>query len=492
METFRAVALAGGLVLAAPFAVAQVAIESSFDAANFDHLALSIPRTGTRAFVTSTDDFADHRIDVVDLATNAIVQSTATTELRPPVLSPDGGFLAKTDTFGNAVIFYRTDDVRQQTGVRLQGHVPQPAPDSVAFAADGRTLYVLQYNPLGQGEVDAIDVASMTQTGWVAVPGSVFFTPLFAVSPSAPLAIVGTLQGDLDVVDLTSLQVARVVPLGGRPSRVTFLPDGRFAWIGSGIDTLSLVDLATGTVGPSLSVPGLAAPVAFDGDRGQLLVPVGSGLDVRDPSTLALRAHVPVAGVAFGAELPFLRDVGLVLVASRNPDAIHVLDVDPSSTTFATDVQTLPLPNCNGSCQPYGVVIHPDEARGYVLSSNRRRVDVLRLPTPPATIVLTPTAFAASPGGTLAFDARVRNAASAPQTVDAWIEILRTDGTPYPRPPVLGPRTIRLAVGGEIARTATLRVSQRAPRIGPLFVRGRVGTYGSSVVDSSSFPFVIR
>ncbi|MBI3847438.1 MAG: hypothetical protein HY292_22630 [Planctomycetes bacterium] len=483
------VAFCSGLT-AAPHAGAQVTVQSSFNVTNSDQLGMSIPRSTNRGFVTSDPGFGFPRIDAVDLASRTIVQGAQTEGGRSAtVISPDERLLAKPVWSSASVVFHRTDDVRQRT------EVPLPVPGTVyavQFAPDGRMAYALGFDATGNAWLAAIDTTSLTPGPVLMLPRRVFFQPLFVVSPTAPVALVATLDSSIMIVDLAAFRVAVVVPFGGTPYAATFRSDGRSAWISSFPNTLGLLDSTAGTVVQTLTTGAGPGGVVVDETQGFVIVPCSGDqtIEVWDAASGMRRARIPVPGIAV-AKMPLLRDVGLALVTARNPDVVHVVDVSAASPTFGTVIQTVPLPGCTGTCMPSTVVVDADETRGYVLSANRTQVDVLSLPRPPVSIALSPSAFNVSPGSALTFDVAVRNNSTLSRTVDAWFDVLRTNGTPFPGGPVRGPRSVTLSVGAERRGTVQLNVGPGSRRLGPLTLRARVGGYPGAVIDTSTFLFVL-
>lgn len=110
-------------------------------------------------------------------------------------------------------------------------------------------------------------------------------------------------------------------------------------------------------------------------------------------------------------------------------------------------------------------------------------------PAPPLVVILTPhnpPIQIPSGGGSFSLSARVENTTQEPMTFDAWTEVV------LPRGNVYGPLVLRgnlvIQPGGVIMRELAQNVPGNAPPGAYTYV-GKVGTYPSTVVDSSDFTF---
>jgi len=110
---------------------------------------------------------------------------------------------------------------------------------------------------------------------------------------------------------------------------------------------------------------------------------------------------------------------------------------------------------------------------------------------PDVTIELEPPPYhVVARGDELVLTAIVRNNTWLPQTVDGWTEAVLPNHNPYPGNPVAGPQTVPLGPYQERVKELRRTVPYNAP-LGPYVYIGRVGDYGSDILDQDSFGFVV-
>jgi DNA-binding beta-propeller fold protein YncE len=196
--------------------------------------------------------------------------------------SPDGKLLAVSDRTAKSLVFFDVAGKKIACEAELKG-----GGNAVAWAADGSKVYVAEYEADSVAEVDAsgkvlrhlptgvrpvgvalkggllvvansftdnvsiINVASGKQEACVAVPRNPYFV---AVSPTAPLAVVGNLLPAMPAVDpdcaaaitLIDLEKFNVIssillPAGSTSVRkVLVSPDGKWAYVAHTLGRTSL------------------------------------------------------------------------------------------------------------------------------------------------------------------------------------------------------------------------------------------------------------
>jgi len=230
-------------------------------------LSIVILPNGTKAYVSSYNDGA---VTVIDLSNN----STTTILLPAPGFPANGFFVALTP---DASEFWVVDgtrgiDVYRVSDNSLIATIPVAAgPVAVAFDPTGTKAYVADY---ASADATIIDVATHSVTGTFAVPG---------------------------------------VPYG-----VAFSPDGTTAYVSDNGGTITPVDVATDTPGPAIPTTGTGLEsVTFSPDGTRAYVPGNGAMQVIDVSTNALLAPVPVGA---GARLLAMNAAGTFGYVSNTSD----------------------------------------------------------------------------------------------------------------------------------------------------------------------------
>ena len=139
--------------------------------------------------------------------------------------------------------------------------------------------------PHSSSEVSIIDATTRTFVGSMPAPG---VNLQAAASPDGRLVyVVQSVPSHLRVFDVATLQPRGTIVLGGSPSSVAFTPDARRAYVTSLADTVYVVDVATGTVGPPIAMPPGSGPrrVVVSPDGRRALVLGQSGLYAIDTAT---------------------------------------------------------------------------------------------------------------------------------------------------------------------------------------------------------------
>jgi len=115
--------------------------------------------------------------------------------------------------------------------------------------------------------------------------------------------------------------------------------------------------------------------------------------------------------------------------------------------------------------------------------------DGITTPVPNLTVTLTPVnppIIIPATGGSFNFNASIANQGGSPATFDVWIMVQLPNLTWYG--PALGPLSLTLPASFTLMRTRTQSIPATAPA-GSYWYEARVGTYPSTVIDTSGFAF---
>jgi hypothetical protein len=177
---------------------------------------------------------------------------------------------------------------------------------SVTISPDARTAYVLGNRAaapywtlttlaLPSGEIQReMSLDRIPQGGPVSGP---------VVTPDGSRLLLGS-GGFLDVIDPTTSTVERTIDLPFPGAYGTSLtPDGRTALLTSEFNGLLLVDLPTGSLGPTISVPAYTSAVAPDGRVAYITSNLGRIVTPFDLTTQTAGAPIPLPFGPYGIEL---------------------------------------------------------------------------------------------------------------------------------------------------------------------------------------------
>lgn len=255
------------------------------------------------------------------------------------------------------------------------------------------------------------------------------------------------------------------------------------------------IDLHDGAVS---SIDSVAAPTAVAWAERQGIVVVAAGNRVRlyDAVTDELVGDVFAGGLSRAdihgvSPLAVASDAGLALVARSSTDAVHVIDIDPDSPTFATVLASPQVEGCAGDCDASGVLVSADGAHAFVLTESGTMVGRFALPRAPVSIFLAPKPSGAvlERGGVARMTAIVTNNSGAPVSFSGRIDVWFPDGTPYAGNPVAGPQEVVLRPGRIVRRTIRVPVRDGAPG-GAFRVVGRLDDVDGLVSSSDQRFFV--
>ncbi len=203
-------------------------------------------------------------MSVIDVATNT-VQGTIKvgTEPRAVAITPNGSVAYVTNEGSSAVRGSSTVSVIEVATNTVHGTIKAGGePIGIAITPDGKDVYVARIHA---------DKLSEIKTSSNAVVASVRagFEPWgLAISPDGRLGLVtesSNYGGNAAMVFKPSrATVGKVIPVGGTPTAVAFIPDGSAAYVtNSGSNTVSVIDTATKDVTAVFTVGTRPTGVAF-------------------------------------------------------------------------------------------------------------------------------------------------------------------------------------------------------------------------------------
>ena len=263
-------------------------------------------------------------------------------------------------------------------------------PAAAAPASGGPFLWATSGS--GSGFTTVIDATADTLAATTAGGGSrnIAFTPdgAFAYANDA-------FRDELVVIDTTTLQVERRIPLPADPHDIIFTHDGKKAYV-SVATGLYTMDVATDALtGPLPALPGGRFALTHDGSK--LYVTDQSSVHAVDVATETLLATIPVFNTPVDiaitpddrrAYVTHFRSSSLAVIDTVNDVALPSINLG-SATTFQIDIDstgtrafvasTVPAKlfvidlttdtvanSIVPGNYPYGVAVHPDDSRVYV------------------------------------------------------------------------------------------------------------------------------
>jgi YVTN family beta-propeller protein len=230
-------------------------------------------------------------------------------------------------------------------------------PNDVAFANVGGTPVVVAVDAAGQlayaanmstGVLSIIDVASMTKVTDVEIPGEAHS---LAMSPRGDRVYVTNTSNSVFAVDVATRTIVGTSSVGPGPWGITFWTsstDSLMYVTARDGASVSEIDMRTGSVLRTLTVPGRPHGIAISPDGSTLYVADDSNGDVVfvNRATGAIARRIPAWG-AFGIAIS---PNGNTLFVTTNAGRIVVIDVP--SATILKDVDTMG--------QPRQILVAPD------------------------------------------------------------------------------------------------------------------------------------
>ena len=295
----------------------------------------SSPRPQVRIYVTNS---ADDTVDVIDAATNQIVQVLRGIELPHGIaFSPDGTRVYVSNESESVL-----DVVDRKTGEILHKIPLSGRPNNIAVTKDGgRVLVAIHTEP---GAVDVIDASQLKRVKSIPVNGRVHNV---YVTPDGKCAVSGSIENKVaTVIDLASGQPAWEVKFdrGVRPMAFETNPDGStnriFVQL-SDLNGFAVVDFPKRAEVARIKLPD--QPGGFGIAEGRTDTP-SHGIGVA-PDGQSLWVNSTFANAVFKYSLPELTLIGYV----KLPE-VHSLGRPPTGSvpewiTFTPDSQVVYVSN---------------------------------------------------------------------------------------------------------------------------------------------------
>ncbi|MFI5057456.1 MAG: cytochrome D1 domain-containing protein [Candidatus Acidiferrales bacterium] len=286
-------------------------------------------------FVTNS---ADDTVDVVDPATNKVVQVIHGIELPHGVnFSPDGTrvYISNESESVLDVVDHKSGEILEK--IPLSGH-----PNNITVTKDGsRVLVGIRSSP---GTVDVIDTASLKRVKSIPVNGPVHN---IYVTPDGKYSVSGSIETRIvSVIDLHTDQVAWEVKLdkGVRPMAFEANPDGSTRRIFvqlSELNGFAVVDFAKRAEVARIKLPD--QPGGFGLAEGRLGTP-SHGIGV-SPDGKSLWVNSTFANAVFAYSLPDLKLIGHAALPEVHPLGHSPTGSVPEWITFTPDSKTIYISN---------------------------------------------------------------------------------------------------------------------------------------------------
>jgi YVTN family beta-propeller protein len=308
--------------------------------------------TGRRVVATHYDRSQVFFVDMDPPPSASFLQGVVINPYRA-AKSPDGPVYI-TSSFSHSVTAVDAD-----AGAAIGDPIPVPGgPGPLAFAGDGRTLFV---GSTGDSHVCVVDTtAGQTKDRFPA-----WLTPRsIAPLPNGRVYAANWATGAISVIETREKTLA----VGNRPSGIAVSPQTKRAYVAnSGAGTVTVIDLITGTpTGPPITVGGEPAGVAVG--------PSGKPLYVAD----AFNGSISVVDVTNGDLIKTLPDIGILLRGlAISPDGKRLYAADAQAQkVVAVDVaqggtKTLGLPH------PFGLAMTDDGHTLFVTLPEKRCLAVV-------------------------------------------------------------------------------------------------------------------
>jgi YVTN family beta-propeller protein len=236
-------------------------------------------------------------------------------------VAPRGGTVWTADVAGTTITSHRRADLLRGRSIDVGG-----APAGIAISPDGEQALVttafydrpgLTLVDLRSGQVDRLDVGPD--------PGAI----AFAANGRSAYVVGGGREGTLTRVDPGSGRVHDAIALGAHPRGLALHPDGRHALVAlTGEAAVAVVSLRSGRVTRRIATAPFPAQLAISPDDKRAFV-THSGFGETRVTPLDLvrwRARTPVATGLDPAGVAFAASGALVVVANSGAGTVTVLD----------------------------------------------------------------------------------------------------------------------------------------------------------------------
>jgi YVTN family beta-propeller protein len=301
---------------------------------------------GPKVLIYATDSAAD-TIDVIDSATNQVVQVIRGIELPHGIaFSPDGAWIYVSNESESVL------NIIDRKSGEIVSKVPLSArPNNIAITKDGgRVLVGIRSQP---GSVDVIDTASKKRTNSISVDGSVHNV---YVTPDGKYAVSGSIENKAaSVIDLATEKMIWEVKFDRsvRPMAFAAGADGSTSRVFvqlSGFNGFAVVDFAKRAEIARIKFPD--QPGGFGRAEGRMATPA-HGIGVA-PDGKSLWANSTVANAVFKYSLP-----GLTLMGYSKLPEVHAAGRAPTGAV------------------PEWITFTPDSKFVYVSDSGLRMISVI-------------------------------------------------------------------------------------------------------------------
>jgi YVTN family beta-propeller protein len=286
-------------------------------------------------FITNS---ADDTVDIVDPATNKVVQVIRGIELPHGVnFSPDGTrvYISNESESVLDMVDHKSGEILEK--IPLSGH-----PNNITVTKDGsRVLVGIRSTP---GAVDVIDTVSLKRIKSIPVNGPVHN---IYVTPDGKYSVSGSIETrTVSVIDLQTDQVAWEVKLdkGVRPMAFEANPDGSTRRIFvqlSDLNGFAVVDFSKRAEVARIKLPD--QPGGFGLSEGRLGTP-SHGIGV-SPDGKSLWVNSTFANAVFAYSLPDLKLIGHAALPEVYPVGHSPTGSVPEWITFTPDSKTIYISN---------------------------------------------------------------------------------------------------------------------------------------------------
>jgi uncharacterized protein (TIGR02145 family) len=244
---------------------------------------------------------------------------------------------------------------------------------------DSNASFAYVTNP-DAGTVSVVNLKTMTITDVIPVGK----TPLkIDIHPDDTKAYVTNFgSDDVSVIDLKAKSVIKTIPVGRNPYGIVVTPDGDHVYVANySSPFLSVIDADSTSGGFNHVVANVSTgtdnkEITVTGDAGLVLVTGNDGLKIVCSNPSDLRFNTVVSNVSSGTvtnDVAVTGDAGYALVTIEN-NTILFVDINPKSDLFGAAVA-----NVSTSTQPGDIVISGDAMFVYVTNTDADKISVYKL-----------------------------------------------------------------------------------------------------------------
>ena len=295
------------------------------------------PKTRPAALIYITNSAGD-TIDVVDPTTNTVVQVIRGIELPHGInFSPDGARVYVSNESESVLDVVNRENGEILKKIPLSGH-----PNNIAVTKDGRRVLVGIHS--APGAVDVVDTSSLTLAKTIAIQRTIHNV---YVTPDGRFGVAGSIEfKTATIIDLETDQVAWEVKFdnGVRPMAFETNPDGSTRRIFvqlSNLNGFAVVDFAKHAEVARIQLPD--QPGGYGASEVRLNTP-SHGISV-SPDGKSLWINSTVANAVFKYSLPDLKLVGHCSLPNVYPPNRVPTGSVPEWITFTPDSKSVYVSN---------------------------------------------------------------------------------------------------------------------------------------------------